>query len=151
MVFQAKISSIESGPQAAVCGFGGNYEDNESPTFHTKVDRSEYGTTTILSKAVEWLKRDNVTGELSGGRPWEVFQSFWPIIGYIWPFFGSFLMLVENIMRQLIIYVPFSIVRLFPTCCRYQNKSCVLGYEVHILKHNLYLDINKTYGSPCNW
>lgn len=59
--------------QAAVCGFGGNYQDNESPTFRTKVDKSEYATTTILNKAVEWLKRDNVSGASSGGRPWFVY------------------------------------------------------------------------------
>ena len=69
--------------QAAVCGFGGNYEDNESPTFHTRVDKSEYGTTTILNKAVEWLKRDNVTGASSGGRPWDC-SSIHTAFNYYW-------------------------------------------------------------------
>ena len=69
--------------QAAVCGFGGNYEDNESPTFHTRVDKSEYGTTTILNKAVEWLKRENVTGASSGGRPWDC-SSIHTAFNYHW-------------------------------------------------------------------
>ena len=39
--------------QAAVCGYGGNYEDNESPTFHTKADKDQYATDLIASKTIE--------------------------------------------------------------------------------------------------
>mmetsp|Transcript_17366 Transcript_17366/g.51358 ORF Transcript_17366/g.51358 Transcript_17366/m.51358 type:complete len:434 (+) Transcript_17366:107-1408(+) len=59
--------------QAAVCGYGGNYEDNESPTFHTRAGPTDYATDTILERAVEWLKRDNVTGASAGGRPFFVY------------------------------------------------------------------------------
>jgi N-acetylglucosamine-6-sulfatase len=52
---------------AAVCGFGGSYQDNESPSFRTKVNASEYGTTTIANKAIEWLQRSNVSGTAAKG------------------------------------------------------------------------------------
>lgn len=56
--------------QAAICGYGGEYEDNESPSFHYKATADEYGTDLIAAKAIEWLKRSNVSGS---GRPFFVY------------------------------------------------------------------------------
>ena len=59
--------------QGVNCGYGGRAQDNESPTFHTKVDRSQYFTDVIANKAIEWMKRDNVSGASAGGRPFFVY------------------------------------------------------------------------------
>jgi hypothetical protein len=59
--------------QAAVCGYGGHYEDNESPTFHTAGGPTDYATDFIAEKALEWLKRDNVSGASNGGRPFFIY------------------------------------------------------------------------------
>lgn len=55
--------------QGVKCGFGGEYEDNESPSFHYKSNPTEYATDLVASKATEWIMRDNVSGHASGGRP----------------------------------------------------------------------------------
>ena len=60
--------------QGVNCGYGGHAQDNESPTFHTKVDRSQYFTDVIANKAIEWMKRDNVSGA-SAGAPVGAFPS----------------------------------------------------------------------------
>jgi len=59
--------------QGVECGYGGRYEDNESPTFHYTSNKSVYATDLISSKAMEWLRRPNVTGKEAGGRPFFVY------------------------------------------------------------------------------
>ncbi len=54
-------------------GYGGKWEDNESPTFHYEANSSEYATSLLRTKAIEWLGRDNVTGPASMGRPFFVY------------------------------------------------------------------------------
>lgn len=56
--------------QAARCGYGGGYQDNESPSFHYKASKDEYATDLLLRKSIEWIRRDNISGASSGGRPW---------------------------------------------------------------------------------
>ena len=41
--------------------------------FHYKANNTEYGTDLILQKAVEWIKRDNVSGAAANGRPFFVY------------------------------------------------------------------------------
>ena len=55
--------------QGAFLGNGGTWEDNEAPGFHYKAAQDEYATALLGNKTVEWLRRDNVTGQASGGRP----------------------------------------------------------------------------------
>ena len=59
--------------QGVQCGYGGTYQDNESPTFQTKASADDYATDFIVSRAVEWIKRDNVSGASAGGRPFFVY------------------------------------------------------------------------------
>lgn len=59
--------------QKAVCGYGGTYEDNESPTFHTKAPSDEYATDLLARKSIEWMKRANVSGSQNEGRPWFIY------------------------------------------------------------------------------
>ena len=49
------------------------WEDNESPAFQYKTNSSEYATSLLRAKAVEWIGRDNVTGAQAGGRPFFVY------------------------------------------------------------------------------
>jgi len=55
--------------QGAFLGYGGNWEDNESPTFNYQAGPDEYATALLGNRSVEWLRRDSVTGASSGGRP----------------------------------------------------------------------------------
>ena len=59
--------------QGAYCGYGGSYEDNESPSFHSKSKNTDYATDVIADKAIEWMKRDDVSGASAGGRPFFVY------------------------------------------------------------------------------
>ena len=54
--------------QAAVCGYGGGYEDNESPTFHTRVAKTDYATDTIAAKAASGVAYCSV-GRLTQSAP----------------------------------------------------------------------------------
>tara|TARA_B110000208_G_scaffold47888_2_gene63402 strand:+ start:93 stop:1334 length:1242 start_codon:yes stop_codon:yes gene_type:complete len=47
-------------------------QDNESPTFHTE-NKSAYATDFMMEKAIEWIKRDNVSGKAAAGRPFFVY------------------------------------------------------------------------------
>ncbi|EGD81213.1 hypothetical protein PTSG_11248 [Salpingoeca rosetta] len=55
--------------QGSHLGYGGTWQDNESPDFKYKASDKEYATDLLLEKASEWLRRDNVTGKASNGRP----------------------------------------------------------------------------------
>eukprot|EP00937_MAST-01D_sp_MAST-1D-sp2_P000049 g49.t1 len=55
--------------QGAFLGNGGKWEDNEAPGFHYQAAKDEYATALLGNKTIEWLRRDNVTGAASGGRP----------------------------------------------------------------------------------
>ena len=61
--------------QGVQCGYGGSWQDNETPsgTFHS--NNSDYATDLITAKAVEWLSRDSVSGAGAGGRPWFVYYA----------------------------------------------------------------------------
>jgi N-acetylglucosamine-6-sulfatase len=55
--------------QGAFLGYGGSWEDNESPTFKYHAAPTEYATALLGNRSIEWLRRDNVTGGTSEGRP----------------------------------------------------------------------------------
>jgi len=55
--------------QGAFLGYGGYWQDNESPNFAYKASKTDYATALLGNKSTEWLERDNVTGASSGGRP----------------------------------------------------------------------------------
>jgi len=61
--------------QGVVCGYGGSYQDNEAPNFHYKAGPDDYGTDLLVDKAIEWIKRPNVSGEDSGSRPFFVYYA----------------------------------------------------------------------------
>jgi hypothetical protein len=56
-----------------VCGYGGTYQDNESPNFAYKAGKDEYATDLLAAKAIEWMQRPNISGAESGGRPFFVY------------------------------------------------------------------------------
>eukprot|EP00730_Choanoeca_flexa_P004007 TRINITY_DN11568_c0_g1_i7.p1 TRINITY_DN11568_c0_g1~~TRINITY_DN11568_c0_g1_i7.p1 ORF type:complete len:388 (+),score=44.17 TRINITY_DN11568_c0_g1_i7:39-1202(+) len=55
--------------QGAFLGYGGVWEDNESPDFQYHASKDEYATSLLGNKSIEWLSRDNVTGKTSDDRP----------------------------------------------------------------------------------
>ena len=64
--------------EGASLGYGNTWNDNESPDFKYKAGSDEYATSLLGNKTVEWIKRDNVTGKSSGGRP------FFAYFGEMW-------------------------------------------------------------------
>ena len=55
--------------QGAFLGYGGGFEDDESPDFAYHAAPSEYATSLLGNKSVEWIHRPNVTGSAAAGRP----------------------------------------------------------------------------------
>jgi len=55
--------------QGAFLGYGGKWEDNEGVNFRYMATKTNYSTTLLQHKAVEWLGRSNVTGSTSKSRP----------------------------------------------------------------------------------
>ena len=55
--------------QGAFLGYGGEWEDNESPSFRYKGKPTDYATALLGNKSIEWLERANVTGDQNQGRP----------------------------------------------------------------------------------
>lgn len=55
--------------EGAYLGYGGTWQDNESPDFKYKASADEYATSLLGNKSIEWLSRENVTGNENNGRP----------------------------------------------------------------------------------
>ena len=55
--------------QGTVDGYGGRWEDDESHSGFYHANNTEYATALLGNKTVEWLRRDDVTGPASAGRP----------------------------------------------------------------------------------
>lgn len=59
--------------EAAFLGYGGTWQDDESPNGVYHANKTEYATSLLSNKTVEWLYRDNITGKAANGRPFFVY------------------------------------------------------------------------------
>ena len=59
--------------EAAIVGYGGQYQDDESPSGFYRANQTEYATSLMANKTIEWILRDNVSGATSGDRPFFVY------------------------------------------------------------------------------
>jgi len=67
--------------EGAYVGNGGTWRDGESPDGIYTARHDEYSTSLIANKSINWLRRDNVSGASSGGRPFFVyFAPHWYVL-----------------------------------------------------------------------
>ncbi len=59
--------------EGAFVGYGSSWRDDESPEGIYHASSSEYATSLLANRTIEWLSRDNITGETSAGRPFFVY------------------------------------------------------------------------------
>ena len=50
-------------------GYGGSWQDDESAGGIYVANKTEYATALLGNKSIDWLRRDDVTGASSHGRP----------------------------------------------------------------------------------
>ena len=59
--------------QGAFLGYGGGWQDNEAANFSYRGKPTDYATSLLGNKTLEWLNRPEITGAANGGRPFFVY------------------------------------------------------------------------------